>query len=106
MPVESVTVRPAPRLSLEATRGVNGVLRLTRATCLQKSLVLQRWYADHGVERDLVIGVTSVRSGFRAHAWLEEPGQMTDPTYAEISRLLAKNVRSPGGSRSDTHADV
>ena len=103
--VDTIVVRPAPRLSLDATRGVTAALRYSRATCLQSSLVLQRWYADHGVERDLVMGVTPMRSGFRAHAWLEEPGQMTEQIYVEINRLPAKGVRLPGGPRSDTRAD-
>lgn len=79
----------APRLGLEATRGVHVAMRLTRATCLERSAVLQRWYASHGVARDLVIGVTAPSTGFRAHAWLEAPGQYTQHEYTEITRRPA-----------------
>ena len=32
-------------------------MRVTGATCLVRSAMLQRWDADHGVDRPLVIGV-------------------------------------------------
>jgi hypothetical protein len=96
---DTLTLPAAPTLGLDATRGVNGVLKLSRATCLERSMVLQRWYADQGLARDVVIGVTSPRAGFRAHAWLEAPADCGEPTgpvdpnkphdceFSEITRI-------------------
>jgi hypothetical protein len=84
---DEVQLPPAPRVGLDATRGVRVALKLTRATCLQRSVVLQHWYAAHDVARDIVIGVTAPQAGFRAHAWLEEPGQLTEFEYTEMTRL-------------------
>ena len=45
---------------------------LTGATCLVRSALLQRWDADHGVNRPLVVGVArDAEAGVSAHAWLE-----------------------------------
>lgn len=88
-PIEQLRVPRAPSLGLDATRGVDVVLRLTRATCLQASVVRQRWYAEQGVVRDVVIGVTSPRTSFKAHAWLEGPGETSDSEYTVITRLPA-----------------
>ena len=77
---------PAPD-SPDATRVVRLVLRLTRANCLARSVVLQQWYGSRGHPHDVVIGVTPPSRGFRAHAWLERPGQLTRSDYAEIARL-------------------
>jgi len=47
-------------------------LRLRRATCLERSLILQRWCAARGRQHDLLIGVGLPSDGeFVAHAWLE-----------------------------------
>ena len=60
------------------------VLRIGRASCLERSLVLQRWLAAHEEPRDVVIGVAPPSTGFAAHAWLEG-----EPTrgYHEVARL-------------------
>lgn len=74
------------------------MLRLTRATCLERSVVLQQWYGAQGVARDVVIGVTAPRAGFRAHAWLEEPGKLTHTEFTEITRLPATPAVAMEGS--------
>jgi hypothetical protein len=79
----------APHLGLEATTGVDAILRRTDPTCLVRSAVLQRWFADQGDFRELVIGVTAPKQGFRAHAWLEPPGDATASEYVEVMRLPA-----------------
>jgi hypothetical protein len=63
------------------------VLRLMRATCLQRSIVEQAWRADHGDSRDVVIGVRRVNGEFAAHAWVEgdDPGSLD--SWREITRL-------------------
>jgi hypothetical protein len=86
-PIEALRLPRPPRLGLDATRGVDVVLNRLHATCLQKSVVQQRWYAEHDVPYDVVIGVGSPKLGFKAHAWLEEPGQLTETEYTEIHRL-------------------
>jgi hypothetical protein len=85
-PLESVmaTLPRVPQLPDRASRGVNAVLRRRDDTCLERALVLQAWEAAHGRPRDLVIGVTSPRDGFKAHAWLEH--ERVSPEYAELMR--------------------
>jgi hypothetical protein len=76
---------PAPPSAGRGTdRGVQAVLRRLRPSCLERSLVLQRWLAAQGDRRALVIGVEAPGGRFRAHAWLEgEPA----PGFQEITRL-------------------
>ncbi len=74
--LEDLVVRPPPVLPPGARRVVVAVLRIRRDTCLVRSAVLQAWDSAHGLQRDIVIGVTAPSQGFRAHAWLEgETGQ-------------------------------
>ena len=47
----------------------------------------QRWLAAAGVPAELVVGVTSPRDGFRAHAWL--PGDRVPPGFTELTRYPA-----------------
>src|SRR5450432_2157808 len=84
--LELIQVSAAPRLGLAATRGVRLALRLCHATCLERSLIMQRWYLDQGESLDVVIGVQSPGSKFGAHAWLERPGQLTQFSYAPLVR--------------------
>jgi hypothetical protein len=85
--VAAAAVIPPPRVSAAGQRGVTGILRRRNATCLERALVLQRWYAAHGVELDVVIGVKGPTEGFAAHAWLD--GDPSEPTHAfqELHRL-------------------
>lgn len=79
-----------PALPRKAVRGVDAVLRRSRPTCLEAALVHQRWLRAHGVMRDVVIGVTAPSEGFRAHAWLEAPGQSTPhQPWHELRRVAA-----------------
>jgi hypothetical protein len=82
--VEEVVLPSPQALPPSAGRGVHAVLRRLEPSCLERSLVLQRWLAAQGDERDLVIGVTGA-DDFRAHAWLEgEQG----PGFVEIARVV------------------
>jgi acyl-CoA synthetase (NDP forming) len=45
-----------------------------RATCLTRSLVLQRMLAARGITTDLRVGVRKGGQGLEAHAWLECDG--------------------------------
>ncbi len=60
------------------------MLRRSEHTCLEGSLVLQRWYSAQGFPRDVVVGVTAPQNGFSAHAWLEGD----DEDVSEFSELI------------------
>ncbi|MEV6801758.1 lasso peptide biosynthesis protein [Micromonospora rifamycinica] len=78
---------PAPPCDAAAHRAVVlGVLRRTGATCLERSLVLQRWYGGHLVARTVVIGVTAPSTGFHAHAWLDGDTDAEREAMVEILR--------------------
>jgi hypothetical protein len=80
---------PLPDLPASATRGVNGVLRRSGATCLVKASIRQRWHAAHGERRDLVIGVKPPAEGFKAHAWLEGDPESSSDGFTELTRVPA-----------------
>jgi hypothetical protein len=83
--LRSVPLPAPPRLPAGAERGVRAVLRRREPSCLERSLVLQRWLAAHGDPRDVVIGTTGA-ADFEAHAWLdgEEAGTAR---FTELTRL-------------------
>jgi hypothetical protein len=81
-------VVPPPHLPEQAVRGVNGVLRRRSATCLERSLVLQKWYFARGIARDVVVGVTAPGDGFAAHAWLEGEAAESGKPFHELRRLV------------------
>lgn len=82
--LEDVRIDAPPELGKTARWGVDAVLRRTPTSCLERSLVLQRWLAARGEPRDVVIGVRAPSTGFRAHAWLD--GEPTRD-YNELLRL-------------------
>lgn len=61
---------PSPPLDDRHRATVSGLLRLLGATCLVRAALLQRWDADHGRRREIVIGVARKEDGVAAHAWL------------------------------------
>lgn len=63
------------------------VLRLVRASCLERSLVLQRFDAADGRRRDVVVGVTRRGGHTRAHAWLD--GEDPQGDFLPIHRYPA-----------------
>jgi hypothetical protein len=76
LPVDGIDaldrVAAAPPVAAHHRGTASAALRLSGATCLVRSAVLQRWDADHDRLRPLVIGVSkSAEEGFAAHAWLE-----------------------------------
>ena len=75
-------VRPLDRRVLLA------VLRVRRASCLERSVVLQRFDASAGRPRVLIVAVTKPGADFRAHAWLDGERQR-DPELHEIARFAA-----------------
>jgi len=89
VPLDRVVVPAPPALPPAATRGVDGVLRRRRDTCLVQALVRQRWLSAQGEERDLVVGVTEPSRGFEAHAWLVGDDPRGHAGYQEIARRPA-----------------
>lgn len=85
--VTDVRVRPPPASARTGQRAVRRVLRSGRATCLERSMVVQAWEAAQGRGRDLVIGVTSRAEGFRAHAWLDGEPEEHHGDFQELLRL-------------------
>ncbi|WP_410818066.1 lasso peptide biosynthesis B2 protein [Micromonospora sp. 050-3] len=83
----SVRLPAAPPGAGAHRQVVLGVLRRTDANCLQRSLVLQRWYAGQRIRRAVVIGVTPPSTGFHAHAWLD--GE-TDAEREEMTEILRR----------------
>ena len=66
-----MTLPAPPGTGTQAGRGVDAVLRRTAPTCLERSLVMQRWLTACGEPRDVVIGVVGRAEAFKAHAWIE-----------------------------------
>jgi hypothetical protein len=87
LPTEGVRVsvrRPPRRMSRNSGRVVMAAARVTRASCLERSLVRQAWLRGRGTDRDVVIGVRSADE-FEAHAWID--GDPDGVDYAEIHRI-------------------
>ncbi len=79
---------PSPGgLPAAAEYAVHAVLRRRSASCLERSLVLQRWHGAHGRLLDVVIGVKAPVSDFAAHAWLEGEPPSPGMTFGELLRL-------------------
>ena len=86
--VRGVRVPAPPPVSGSAARAVRIVLDVSRASCLERSLVLQRWLAAHGVARDVILGTEGTTlSGFSAHAWIDGDPQPPGRSYVELLRL-------------------
>jgi Transglutaminase-like superfamily len=81
---------PVPGVPASARRGVSLSLRLSKATCLVRAVVLQAWYLAHGEERDLVVGVTAPSQGFSAHAWLDGDPPCHSEGFHELMRRPAR----------------
>jgi Transglutaminase-like superfamily len=69
--LEDIRLPPPPALPTHAVRGVAAVLDRTSNTCLERSLVVQRWLAAHGEAPDVLVGVVGPASRFKAHAWID-----------------------------------
>jgi hypothetical protein len=85
--VTGLALPQPPQLPAAARRGVEGVLRRRRHTCLEAALVRQRWLAAHGMHREIVIGVSSPREGFVAHAWIDGEEIDAPRQFSELTRI-------------------
>jgi hypothetical protein len=68
--LEAQIARP-PTLAPEGVVGVEAALRRRHATCLERSLIMQRWLLAHGVSHEVLIGVVGGSDRIEAHAWLD-----------------------------------
>ncbi len=86
---ESVELPRVPSVPPSSLRAVESVLRRSGAMCLPSAILRQAWFAAHGSQRDLVVGVTAPSRGFEAHAWLDgDPPCHTEP-FEELLRRPA-----------------
>ena len=76
-----------PALPPMSERGVHAVLRRLPNTCLERSLVLQRWLGARSKPADVIIGVARTNGTYHAHAWLE--GEPDGDSFHELIRLPA-----------------
>lgn len=83
--LKAVAIPVAPLARDGALRGVRDGMRVTRPTCLERSLVRRAWHARQGRDVHVIIGVRGSRERLSAHAWIEgdppQPGE-----FAELVR--------------------
>jgi hypothetical protein len=93
-----VQVTAPPELAPEGLRGVEAVLRRRHATCLERSLIVQRWLIAHGASHEVLIGVSGGTDRMEAHAWLDryDPAAQGDG-FQVLARVAA---RAQAGARS------
>jgi hypothetical protein len=60
-----------PELASGGLRGVEAALRRRHATCLERSLIIQRWLIAHGASHEVLIGVNGGADQIEAHAWID-----------------------------------
>ena len=86
----AVMLPAPPAISVTGVRGVRLAARVLRASCLERSLVLQRWYLQQGREIDVLIGVARDGDATLAHAWLEGEEWRNGRAYVEMTRVPAR----------------
>ena len=84
-------VTAPPDLAPEGLRGVEAALRRQHATCLERSLILQRWLIAHGAAHEVLIGVTGGGDRIEAHAWLDryDPAEQGEG-FRVLTRVAAR----------------
>jgi hypothetical protein len=82
-----IRVAAPPELASDGLRAVEAALRRQHATCLERSLIIQRWLIAHGSSYEVLIGISGDADGIEAHAWLDR----YDPaTQGEGFRVLTR----------------
>lgn len=69
---------------------MNWAVACLRASCLERSLVLQRWHLGQGRATTIIIGVAAGETQPLAHAWLEGEEHRNDRVYTELTRVPAQ----------------
>ena len=82
---------PAPRLPARGRPGVLAALNRLGATCLERSLIHQRWLAAHGEPSDILIGIDPAGGQDEFHAWVE--GYEQHPAHLVIHRIAPPTSR-------------
>lgn len=97
-------VEPPPTIARGSLLGARALLEARRATCLERSLVIQAWFAARGVGLDVIVGVKRSLSdpGDTAHAWVDRFDDDCSTTYAEIRRVQPRLVVTPPPSLSQS----
>jgi Transglutaminase-like superfamily len=68
--LETHVLAPPPLRGASA-RGIELALRAGRATCLERSLIVQRWLLAQGRSHEVVVGVSGGAEAIEAHAWID-----------------------------------
>ncbi len=68
--LETHVLAPPAALHAASVRGIELALRARRATCLERSLVLQRWLLAQGRSHEVLVGVAGGADSIAAHAWI------------------------------------
>jgi hypothetical protein len=80
-----------------ATRWLTGLvsawLAMQRATCLERSLIMQRWLMATGQPHDVLIGVRSPRETTIAHAWLDHESSLGHHVLVRLPPARAPRSR-------------
>jgi hypothetical protein len=76
-----------PPHGVDDTGGVTAMLSLRRASCLERAVVMQRWFDAHGVAVDVVIGVRTDQGDVKAHAWLAGEEPASAGRFIEMTRV-------------------
>lgn len=92
-----VVVPEPPSVRPGTLRGTRIALRAGRASCLERSLVVQRWWASAGIALDVIVGVRHPRltDGPTAHAWVEHYDDDCSDRFGEIRRVAAPAGKPP-----------
>jgi len=84
-------VKGPPELAPEGLRGVEAALRRRHATCLERSLILQRWLIAHGASHEVLIGVNGGAERIEAHAWLNRyDAEAQGEGFRILTRIAAR----------------
>jgi hypothetical protein len=89
LPRDGLEARVAapPGSARAGVRGVELALRLGHATCLERSLIVQRWLLAHGRSHDVLVGVAGGVDALDAHAWVH---RYDAPDQADGYRVLTR----------------
>ncbi len=90
IPTQGLDVRvQSPSIaSPNGVRAVAFALKAQRATCLERSLVLQQWLASSGRPYEVLIGVASGAS-VEAHAWIDRYDPEDEGQHFEVLARVA-----------------
>ena len=82
-------VLPPPAAARASVRGIELALRSRRATCLERSLVVQRWLLAHERPHDVLVGVAGGADALDAHAWIDRYDAAAQGTGYELLARVA-----------------